>query len=99
MNLDIEKIYNDAVSYLVVTVFGGLVTWVIALKRRVNTNEKLINDNNAAHEAQIALIMQRLDSRDRQREDDSDRVEAVSQDVRELRQDVRDIKNALIGKG
>ena len=96
--LNLEKIYNDFVSWLVVTVFGGLAAWVVALRRKVNTNEAQIMQDRAEHQRQVDLIIQRLDSRDKQREDDRGAVEDLGTDVRELRQDVRDIKNALIGK-
>lgn len=97
--IDIEKIYTDFVSWVVVTVVGGMVGWIVALRRKVNTNETQIRQDRLAHEAQMALIMQRLDQRDKNREEDRENVERVGTDVRELRTDIREIKNALINKG
>ena len=96
MNIDLSKIYNDFVSWAVITVVGGMAAWVVALRRKVNTNEAQINQDRAEHQRQLALIMQRLDQRDKLRDEDRGAVDELGTDVRELRQDVRDIKNALI---
>lgn len=95
---DISKIYTDLVSWVIVSVGGALVGWIVALRRKVNTNEIQIMQDRKAHEAQIALIMQRLDQRDSQRDEDRENVERLGTDVRELRTDIREIKNALIIK-
>lgn len=97
--IDFSKIYTDFVSWVAVTVVGGMVAWVVALRRKVNTNEIQIKQDRLAHEAQMKLIMQRLDQRDSLREEDRENVERLGVDVRELRTDIREIKNALISKG
>lgn len=95
---DIHKIYTDVVGWLVVTVVGGGAAWIMALRREVNTNGAQIKQDRAEHQKQLALIMQRLDQRDMLREEDRNISDKLGIDVRELRQDVRDIKNALIGQ-
>lgn len=99
MPFDLNKILTDFVSWVVVTVVGGGAVWIAALRRKVNTNEKLIEQHRQASDAQTALIMQRLDQRDTLREEDRENVERLGTDVRELRTDIREIKNALISKG
>lgn len=96
--IDFSKIYTDLVSWVAVTVVGGMVAWVVALRRKVNTNEAQIRQDRLAHEAQMKLIMQRLDQRDSLRDEDRGNVERLGVDVRELRTDIREIKNALIIK-
>lgn len=99
--IDVYKVYTDVVSYVVIGVLGMFAaagSWILALRRKVNTNEILIAQHQKAADAQFSLIMQRLDQRDRLRDEDREAVEDLGTDVRELRQDVRDIKNALIGK-
>lgn len=96
MPFDPYKIYTDIISWIAVTVIGGMVAWVIALRRKVNTNEKLLEQNKAATEAQFALIMQRLDQRDDLRSEDREAICSLETDVRELRKDIRDIRNAVI---
>lgn len=96
--IDIGKIYNDVVSYVFVTVIAGLGSWILTLRRKVNTNEAQIKQDRLAHEAQMSLIMQRLDMRDQSREEDRENVERLGVDVRELRTDIRQIKDALINK-
>lgn len=98
MNLDISKMYNDVVSYIAVTIIGGMLTWVLMLRRKVNTNEAQILQDRMSHIAQIELIMAELRSREKQRDEDRDRVKGLEADVREVRTDIRDIKNALIGE-
>lgn len=99
MPFDISKIYTDFVSWVIVTVVGGCAAWIVALRRKVNTNEKLIEAHQKQADAQFSLIMQRLDMRDQSREEDRENVERLGTDVRELRTDIREIKNALISKG
>lgn len=97
--IDIPKILTDFSSWLLITVIGGAVGWIAMLRRKVNTNEKLIEQHRQASDAQTALIMQRLDQRDALRDEDRENVERLGTDVRELRTDIREIKNALIAKG
>lgn len=91
MPLNLEKIYTDAVSWVVVTLIGGMVTWVAALRRKVNTNEAQLKQDRLSHMSQIELIMAELRNREKMREEDRERMERVEGDV-------RDIKNALLGK-
>lgn len=98
MNIDIYKIYNDVISYVAVTIIGGMVAWVLMLRRKVNTNEAQILQDRMSHMAQIEIIMAELRSREKQRDEDRDRVKGLESDVREVRTDIRDIKNALLGK-
>ena len=88
---DINKIYTDLVSWFAVTVIGGLVGYVLTLMRKVNTNEKQLTQDRHAHKAQIDLILAELENRDNQRGEDRERMGRVETDV-------RDIKNALLGK-
>lgn len=96
--IDPAKIYNDIASYVAVTVISGLGGWILTLRRKVNTNEAQIKQDRQAHQAQMSLIMQRLDMRDQSREEDRENVERLGVDVRELRTDIRQIKDALINK-
>lgn len=94
--IDFHKIYTDLASWLAVTVIGGLVGYVVTLMRKVNTNEKQIAQDRAAHKSQMDLILQELENRGSQRTEDRDRMERVEGDVREVRRDIHEIKNALI---
>lgn len=96
--IDFHKIYTDLASWVAVTVVGGMAAWVVALRRKVNTNEAQILQDRTEHQKQLALIMQRLDIRDQQREDDREVVKGLEKDVRESRQDIREIRNAILGK-
>ena len=89
--IDPQKIYTDLVSWFAVTVIGGLVGYVLTLMRKVNTNEKQLTQDRNAHKAQIDLILAELENRDNQRGEDRERMGRVETDV-------RDIKNALLGK-
>ena len=75
-----------------------LLGWVLALRRKVNTNEAQIAQDRLAHMSQIALIMAELRTREKQREEDRDRMGRVEGDIRDSRRDIQEIKNALIGK-
>lgn len=75
-----------------------LLGWIIALRRKVNTNEAQIAQDRIAHMSQIEMIMAELRTRVKQREEDRDRMERVEDDIRESRRDIHEIKNALIGQ-
>ena len=75
-----------------------LLGWIIALRRKVNTNEVQIAQDRIAHMSQIEMIMAELRTRVKQREEDRDRMERVEDDIRESRRDIHEIKNALIGQ-
>ena len=96
--IDFHKIYTDLASWIAVTIVGGMLTWVMALRRKVNTNEAQIAQDRIAHRAQIELIMSELKNREKLREEDRDRMERVEVDIRDSRRDIQEIKNALIGK-
>lgn len=91
MRFDFEKIYNDFLSWLIIGVFGGMVTWIVGLMRKINTNEKQLYQDRLAHKSQIDLVLAELENRDQQRAEDRERMGRVETDV-------RDIKNALLGK-
>lgn len=89
--IDFSKIYTDVASWIAVTILGGMVAWVVALRRKVNTNEAQLTQDRLAHKAQIDLIIAELENRDQQRKEDRERTSRIETDV-------RDIKNALLGK-
>lgn len=95
--IDFSKIYTDVASWVAVTVVGGMVTWVVALRRKVNTNEAQLKQDREYHKAQFELLMVAQADRDVLRIEDRDRMERVEEDVRESRRDIQEIKNALIG--
>ena len=95
--IDFSKIYTDVASWVAVTVVGGMVTWVVALWRKVNTNEAQLKQDRDHHTAQFELLMVAQADRDVLRIEDRDRMERVEEDVRESRRDIQEIKNALIG--
>lgn len=96
MPFDPYKIYTDIISWFAVFVIGGMVGWIVRLMRKINTNEKQIAQDRAAHTAQMQLILAELENREKQRSEDRERVKGLETDVRELRHDVRDIRNAVI---
>lgn len=96
--IDPTKVYTDLVSWLAVTVVGGMVGWVVALRRKVNTNEAQLKQDRISHLAQIELIMSELRNREKQRDEDRDRMRLVENDIRESRRDISEIKSALIDK-
>lgn len=96
--IDFYKIYTDFVSWAVICLFGTMIGWVVTLRRKVNTNEAQLAQDRLSHKAQIEFILSELRSRERQREEDRERMERVEDDIRESRRDIQDIKNALIGK-
>lgn len=98
MPFDLYKIYTDVVSWFAVFIIGGMLGWIVRLMRKINTNERQIAQDRAAHNAQMQLILAELENRGEQRSEDRERVKGLESDVRELRQDVRDIRNAVIGK-
>lgn len=89
--IDLHKIYTDIVSWVVVTVVGSMAAWVVTLRRKVNTNEAQLKQDRIAHKAQIDIILSELENRDKQRAEDRERTSRIETDV-------RDIKNALLGK-
>ena len=95
--IDFTKIYTDVASWVAVTIVGGMAGWVVALRRKVNTNEKQLEQDRAYHKAQFDLLIAAQASRDILRVEDRDRMERVEEDVRESRRDIQEIKNALIG--
>lgn len=95
---DFGKIYTDLVSWFLVTVAGGFLAWVAALRRKINTNEKQLEQDRAAYKEQFALLMAAQQTRDTLRIEDRDRLERVEADVRESRRDIQEIKNELIEK-
>lgn len=97
--IDPSKIYTDITSWIAVTVIGGMVTWVVTLYRKVNTNEKQLEQDREFHKKQFELLLAAQEHRDTLRIEDRDRMERVEEDVRESRRDIQEIKNALIGKG
>lgn len=96
MPFDPYKIYTDVISWFAVFVLGGMLGWIVRLMRKINTNEKQIAQDRAAHTAQMQLILAELENREKQRSEDRERVKGLETDVRELRHDVRDIRNAVI---
>ena len=89
--IDFTKIYTDFTSWLFITVIGGGSAWVIALRRKVNTNEAQIKQDRVEHQKQIELILNELVNRRGQREEDHERMGRIETDV-------RDIKNVLLDK-
>lgn len=94
--LDFHKIYTDIASWFAVSVIGGMAAWVVALRRKVNTNEAQLRQDRASNQAQIDLIMAELKLRENLRAEDRERMERVEGDIRESRRDIQEIKNALI---
>lgn len=95
--IDFSKIYTDVASWVAVTIVGGMVGWVVALRRKVNTNEAQLKQDREYHKAQFEILMAAQENRDALRIEDRDRMERVEADVRESRRDIQEIKNALIG--
>lgn len=85
-------------SWLAVTVLGGMLTWVVTLYRKVNTNEAQLKQDREFHKKQFEFLMAAQSHRDALRIEDRDRMERVEEDIRESRRDIQEIKNALIGK-
>ena len=96
--IDFNKIYTDFASWLFITVCGGGAAWVISLRRKVNTNEKQLEQDREYHNKQFEILIAAQAHRDTLRIEDRDRMERVEEDVRESRRDIQEIKNALIGK-
>lgn len=92
------KIYTEVTSWIVITIIGGMVTWVVTLYRKVNTNEKQLAQDREFHKNQFEILIAAQDHRDTLRIEDRDRMERVEEDIRESRRDIQEIKNALIGK-
>lgn len=96
--IDLAKIYTEVTSWIAVTVIGGMVTWVVTLYRKVNTNEKQLRQDREFYNKQFEILVAAQDYRDALRIEDRERMERVEEDVRESRRDIQEIKNALIRK-
>lgn len=99
--IDLSKVYTDFASWAATTVGAGVLAmgaWVIALRRKVNTNEAQLTQDRISHMAQIELIMAELRTKEKRRDEDRERMDRVEDDIRESRRDIQEIKNALIGK-
>ena len=95
--IDFTKIYTDVASWVAVTIVGGMAGWVVALRRKVNTNEAQLKQDREYHKAQFEMLMATQANRDALRIEDRDRMERVEEDVRESRRDIQELTNALIG--
>jgi hypothetical protein len=96
--IDLTKIYTEVTSWIAVTVIGGMVTWIVTLYRKVNTNEKQLKQDREFYNKHFEILTAAQDYRDILRIEDRDRMERVEEDVRESRRDIQEIKNALIRK-
>lgn len=96
--IDLAKIYTEVTSWIAVTVIGGMVTWVVTLYRKVNTNEKQLRQDREFYNEQFEILIAAQDHMNALRIDDRERMERVEEDVRESRRDIQEIKNALIRK-
>ena len=96
--IDPSKIYTEITSWIAVTAIGGIVTWVVTLYRKVNTNEKQLAQDREFHKKQYEILIAAQDHMNALRIDDRERMERVEEDVRESRRDIQEIKNALIRK-
>lgn len=87
---DVLKYVDNAVNYAVASAVAAIFAGCGWLVRRVFTNQKQLEQDKAAHQAQFDLIMRELEGRDRLRGEDRERMGRVEADV-------RDIKVALLG--
>lgn len=82
---DLSKIYTDVSSWVVVTFGGAIVSGVTWLIRRVFTNHK-----------QIELLHREMQSRERQRNEDRERMSRIESDVTRVQDGVERIEGILM---
>lgn len=72
--IELHKIYTDLISWIAVSVIGGMVGWIVTLRRKVNTNEK-----------KVSMLESEIRHRDKMREEDRERMSRVEADVRDIK--------------